>query len=92
MKPIYLMIFGLVVMFAGVGCITFSLDGGWSTLTTVGAVLSAVGFIVTAVGFFWKKEIETFPALREKNIRSYDYEVCLHGLRLCLRRGNGRSR
>lgn len=56
MKPIYLMIFGLVVMLAGVGCITFSLDGGWSTLTTVGVVLSAVGFIVTAVGFFWKKK------------------------------------
>ena len=56
MKPICLMIFGLVVMFAGVGCITFSLDGGWSTLTTVGAVLSTVGFIVTAVGFFWKKK------------------------------------
>ena len=35
---------------------TFSLDGVWGTLTTVGVVLSAVGFIVTAVGFFWKKK------------------------------------
>lgn len=55
MKSVYLMIFGLVVMFAGVGCIAFSLDAGWNTLTTVGTVLTAVGFIVTAVGFFWKK-------------------------------------
>ena len=66
MKPIYLMIFGLVVMFAGVGCITFSLDGGWSTLTTVGAVLSAVGFIVTAVGFFWKKKSKHSPRCGRK--------------------------
>ena len=55
MKSIHLMVLGLVLMFAGVGCIAFSL-GGWNTLTTVGTVLTAVGFIVTAVGFFWKKK------------------------------------
>ncbi len=56
MKSVYLMVLGLVLMFAGVGCIAFSLGGGWNTLTTVGTVLTAVGFIVTAVGFFWKKK------------------------------------
>ena len=56
MKSIHLMVLGLVLMFAGVGCIAFSLGGGWNTLTTVGTVLTAVGFIVTAVGFFWKKK------------------------------------
>ena len=45
MKSVYLMIFGLVVMFAGVGCIAFSLDAGWNTLTTVGTVLTAVVLI-----------------------------------------------
>lgn len=56
MKSIHLMVLGLVLMFAGVGCIAFSLGGGWNTLTTVGTVLTAVGFIATAVGFFWKKK------------------------------------
>ena len=56
MKSIHLMVLGLVLMFAGVGCIAFSLGGGWNTLTMVGTVLTAVGFIVTAVGFFWKKK------------------------------------
>ena len=56
MKSVYLMIFGLVVMFAGVGCIAFSLDAGWNTLTTVCTVLTAVGFIVTAVGIILNKK------------------------------------